>query len=109
MSQFFPEGEGSHPLHYDGDGGYITNAQMQFYLNRQSSQESIISHEMFLKYLDSCKKYNMVSDCIKDDPTSAKMVWDSKRQTISFIFPADGEVAEKMLLLYEWDDREGSE
>ena len=106
MSQFFPEGAGSHPLHYDGDGGYITNAQMQFYLNRQSSQENIINHARFFKYLDSCKKYNMVSDCLDDDPKAAKMVWDSKRNTISFIFPSAGVVAEKMMLLYDMGDEE---
>ena len=106
MSQFFPEGEGSHPLHYDEDGGYITNAQMQFYLNRQSSQEHIVHHSKFLKYLDACKKYNMISDCMEEDEDAAKMVWDSKRRVVSFIFPVDGEVAENMALFYEWGEEE---
>tara|TARA_R110002051_G_scaffold157238_2_gene228857 strand:+ start:427 stop:750 length:324 start_codon:yes stop_codon:yes gene_type:complete len=106
MSQFFPEGEGSHPLHHDEDGGYITNAQMQFYLNRQSSQDYIVNHSKFLKYLDACKKYNMISDCMESDESSAKMVWDHKKQAISFIFPSDGEVAENMLLLYDWEEKD---
>jgi hypothetical protein len=116
MSQFFPEGEGSHPLHKDGDGGYITNAQMQFFLNRQDVKDHILDHALFLRYLLTCKKYNMISDCMKDDPTSAYLVWNEDRETISFLFPAEGVVANKMLSLYlrgddeeEDDDLEESE
>jgi hypothetical protein len=100
MSQFFPEGEGSHPLHKDGDGGYITNAQMQFFLNRQQPKDHILDHGKFLKYLLTCKKYNMISDYMEKDPESACLVWNDERQAISFIFPAKGVVAEKMLSFY---------
>lgn len=96
MSQFFPDGEGSHPLHYDGDGGYITNAQMQFFLNGQKSRSKIMSHDKFFRYLDTCKRYNMISDCMDDNSDSAYLVWNTDRGSISFLFPASGVVAKKM-------------
>ena len=102
MVSFFPEGEGSHPLHIDGDGGYITNAQMQFYLNRQRSKSQTIENKQdFFKYLESCKKYNYISDCMEEDPTSARLVWTPTKSSLSFIFPINGRIAEHLADLYE--------
>jgi len=96
MNSFFPEGEGSHPLHYDEDGGYITNAQMQFFLNRQRSNEKITKKEEFFKYLEGCKRYNFISDCMEEDPDSAVLVWTPERNSLSFLFPADGMIAQQI-------------
>ena len=109
MKSFFPEGEGSHPLHFDEDGGYITNAQMQFFLNRQCTGDKITKKFEFLKYMEACKRYNFISDCMEEDSGSALLVWSEHKETFSFVFPADGIVAEHINEFYERGEGEEEE
>jgi hypothetical protein len=98
MDQFFEDGEGSHPMSYDTDGGYITYAQMQFYLNRQkpSNGTTIISTQSFFKYYNTCKRYNLISDCMKEDPECADLSWNEDKGCFVFLFPAAGLVATEL-------------
>ena len=97
------------PLHKEPDGTYITQPQMQFFLNRENGEEDFkCGDPEFVEYYNLCRIYNLVSDIMEDDEDAAIMYWDPKKRIVSMGFPEDG-VVEKALagvdpLTSEWDD-----
>lgn len=78
----------------DDNGLYITVAQMNFFLNRPKGKIKLkVSDAEFLSYYKNCCLYNLVYDMMDDNPTCAKMFWDSDAGCISLSFPVRGNVA----------------
>jgi hypothetical protein len=74
---------------------------MQFYMNRQrpNNGSTIISTDSFFKYYNTCKRYNIISECMEEEPESAQLSWNEKKGCIIVMFPADGLVAERLSIL----------
>ena len=97
MEKFYPEDlDPKDPLLVDDEGLYITLAQMQFWLNRRQGTKLFRtgSHK-FLKYYNSCRTYNLISDMLEEDPECASLYWDDKLGVPVYMFPASGTVASK--------------
>ena len=87
------------PVIIDDDGGYITNAQIKFYMNRYKGYDKIQAlHGDFVTYTEYCKIYNYLWDCSKDSD-KVIMFWDAENETIAFTFPKRGEIAET---IFKW-------
>ena len=91
------------PLHLDDDHLYITEAQLQFYINGLSSPvriSEILSGGMvskeFIDYYEKCAAYNLIWDLAERYPKSSKMCWDDKGQEFRIIFPKSGLVARSL-------------
>jgi len=85
------------PIEVDLDGTYITEAQMQFFLNQKGGeQQALEAGPKFLEFVNLCRVYNTVFDMMEEDEESAIMYWDEKRQVISMGFPAGGKVAKTL-------------
>ena len=83
----------------DEDGGYITKAQLRFFMNRRRGFEKIESlHDDFVTYTEYCKIYNYLWDCSNDED-AVRMFWDSEKETIAFTFPKKGEIADTV---FKW-------
>lgn len=101
------------PINEEPDGTYITVAQMQFYLNRDDGEENYKNaNPDFIDYYNICRVYNRVSDLMEEDPDSAIMYWDNKKEVVSMAFPAGGTVSKTLSgieahpLLFEEEDDE---
>ena len=82
------------PVMLDGDGGYITKAQIRFFMNRRRGYEKIeLLHDDFLTYTEYCKIYNYLWDCSKSN-SEVEMVWDEDTESIAFTFPKKGKIAD---------------
>ena len=82
------------PLNEEPDGTYITIGQMQFFLNRKNGKRLFkAGSSEFLEYYNLCRVYNLVSELMEDDPDSAIMYWDPKKDIVSMGFPSKGTVA----------------
>jgi len=82
------------PLIQDKNGLYITEAQMNFFLNRDDGPDKVKEvHPVFIKYYRNCCLYNLVYDMMEQDPDCALMYWDEEMETVSMSFPTDGSVA----------------
>ena len=82
------------PVMLDDDGGYITKAQIRFFMNRRHGFEKIHElHDDFIAYTEYCKIYNYLWDCSKVD-ARVNMVWDDGSESIAFTFPKTGTIAE---------------
>jgi len=87
------------PIHLDNINLYITEAQMQFYLNgispafrvRDILNEGKVSKD-FLIYYEKCIVYNLIWDLAKKYPRSSKMYWDDNFQEIRITYPKNGMV-----------------
>ena len=78
----------------DDHGLYITVAQMHFFLNRPKGKVKFKSADSeFLSYYKNCCLYNLIYDMMEDNPTCAKMFWDSDVGCVSLSFPVRGHVA----------------
>ncbi len=102
------------PLNEEEDGTYITIGQMHFFLNRPDGNKKFSKADPeFLKYYNSCRFYNLVSDMIdkKQCDDSVYFYWDEKHQEVCCEFPLEGKVAQAVadMILYieedgeEWD------
>ena len=85
------------PMHLDHGDLYITEAQMQFYLNRLPHSfkvRDILSEGKvsvdFLIYYEKCTVYNLIWDLTEKYPRSSKMYWDDNFQEIRITYPKDG-------------------
>jgi len=89
------------PLMVDDDGGYITKAQLKFFMNRRRGFDKIQSLDTdFLLYMGYCKTYNYLWDCSKNR-LDVLMYWDNIKNTIAFSFPKTGRIAET---ISKWKD-----
>ena len=87
------------PIHLDNADLYITEAQMQFYLNRLSPSfkvrdilnEGRVSKD-FLVYYEKCVVYNLIWDLAERYPRSSKIYWDDNSQEFRITYPKDGMV-----------------
>jgi len=50
----------------------------------------------FLSYYKNCCLYNLVYDMMEENPSCAKMYWDSDAECISLSFPVGGNVAKAL-------------
>jgi hypothetical protein len=95
------------PFNMEPDGTYITVAQMKFFLNSPKGEKAWHDRELvFLKYYNMCRIYNLVSEFLLEDPSSAMVYWDSNKECISIGFPVGGCVAQairKMKIIKESD------
>lgn len=85
------------PIMVDEDGGYITKAQIRFFMNRRRGYDKISNlDDDFLGYVEYCKIYNYLWDCskVREDVI---MYWDEKKDTIAFSFPKKGKIANTVL------------
>lgn len=95
------------PLNREEDGTYITIGQMRFFLNRPDGNRKFSNADPeFLKYYNSCRFFNLVSDLIDEDPDAAYFYWDEEFQEMSCEFPLSGKVATAVsdMILYVEDD-----
>ena len=85
------------PIHLDHGDLYITEAQLQFYLNDLPSSfkvkdilsEGQVSKE-FLSYYEKCATYNLIWDLSEKHPKSSKMYWDDHHHEFRITYPKDG-------------------
>ena len=85
------------PIHLDHDDLYITEAQLQFYLNGISDTHKIqdvlndgkVSKE-FMRYYEKCVTYNLIWDLSQKHPKSSKLYWDEQHQEFRITYPKDG-------------------
>lgn len=102
------------PLRIDEDGFYITEGQMQFFLNfskgKYTNSLALIKSDAFMDYYENCIVYNIVYDMMEEDPDCAQMFWDEEKQEISFQFPEKGKVMKKIrsanVEFFDVDDEE---
>ncbi len=81
----------------DDDGGYITKAQIRFFMNRRKGFDKIQNyHDDFLDYMEYCKIYNYLWDCSKYN-NKVQMVWDIETESIAFTFPKKGRIADTVI------------
>ena len=87
------------------DGTYITASQLRFYLNRPDGPSNIKKvDEDFIRYLQLCRIYNLISDMIENDPDCGYLYWDNRKECVSFAFPPHGEVNTTLKALSrKWD------
>jgi hypothetical protein len=82
------------PYLRDEKGFYVTIAQLKFFSNRYKGKDKMkILHDDFVKFLNFCKFYNYLYDCMEKDPTSAVMYWDEEEEAIGYKFPSTGKIA----------------
>jgi len=82
------------PLMMDDHGLYITVAQMHFFLNRPKGKMKFkTADNEFLSYYKNCCLYNLVYDMMEENPSCAKMFWDSDSESVSLSFHVKGNVA----------------
>tara|TARA_R110002051_G_scaffold25414_3_gene62058 strand:+ start:557 stop:940 length:384 start_codon:yes stop_codon:yes gene_type:complete len=92
------------PIHLDHHDLYITEAQLQFYLNGISKSFKAkdildggqVSKE-FLIYYEKCITYNLIWDLSDRHPKSSKMYWDDLHQEFRITYPKDGLVFRSLL------------
>ena len=87
------------------DGTYITAPQLRFYLNRPEGPKNVKKvDDDFIRYLQLCRVYNLISDMIENDPKQGYLYWDDKKGCVSFAFPPSGEIDTTLEHLCEhWD------
>jgi len=92
------------PLHFEPDGSYITEAQMQFFLNRTNGEELFTSGDPeFFHYFNTCRVYNLVSEVLEEDEKAAFLFWDEGKGAVSLAFPRGGRVEECLQELDDFD------
>jgi hypothetical protein len=91
------------PIHLDHSDLYITEAQLQFYLNDLSPTfkvKDILSDGQvsrdFILYYEKCATYNLIWDLSDRYPKSSKMYWDEKHQEFRITYPKDGIVFKEL-------------
>jgi len=88
------------PLLVDEHGLYVTVAQMGFFLNRTREKSKFRSNDTeFLSYYKNCCLYNLVYDMMDENPSCAKMYWDSDAECVSLSFPVKGKVAQALAVI----------
>ena len=102
------------PLLIDKSGDlYITEAQLQFFLNRRSGEEKFrIRHPEFMSYYKNCCLYNVVYDMMEVNEKWARMYWDESTQSVALAFPIRGRVAmalSEVAAMFAISDREHGE
>ena len=87
------------PIIMDGDGFYVTEGQLDFFLLRPNGYKSVLEYfkdadnlSEFGSYIESCKIYNVIRDMSKIDSGSAKMYWDTKERVMKFSYPENGTI-----------------
>jgi len=84
------------PIYFDEKGGYITESQLRFFINRIAGRHQFMSGgKEFAEYFVTCRTYNIISDLMRKDPDCASMYWDEKREMPAFSFPVGGKVIKK--------------
>jgi len=79
------------PVFVDVEGLYLTQAQLQFFLNRRKGYEHIKKNSpQFKEYFSKCLIYNFVWDLMESDPSVAQLCWDVKSETVVLKFPHNG-------------------
>mgnify|MGYP003640753947 FL=1 len=99
------------PLIMDGDGFYVTEGQLDFFLLRPSGYKSVIDYfknednlSEFGSYIESCKIYNVIRDMSKLNSGSAKMYWDTKDKSMKFSYPENGTIDLMVRSIIEGED-----
>jgi|TARA_R110002020_G_scaffold358247_1_gene570498 hypothetical protein len=91
------KGDFRKPLGRDLNGLYITEAQMQFFLNRRNGGELfILGDPKFFKYFHKCAVYNIVWDLMEKDPACATFFWDTEEENVGVKFPLNGSVMKEL-------------
>ena len=91
------------PLYLDDDYLYITEAQLQFYINgleNPTKISDIMSGGMvsakFMDYYEKCVAYNVIWDLSQSFPKSSQMYWDDAVMEFKITFPKTGIVARNL-------------
>ena len=92
------------PIHLDHEDLYITEAQLQFYLNGISKsfkvqdilEDGKVSKD-FMLYYEKCVTYNLIWDLSEKHPKSSKLYWDDQYQEFRITYPKDGLVFRTLL------------
>lgn len=75
------------------DGLYITNAQLEFFMNRPNGAEKIDTEDPeFDDYYELCQLYNAVYDANDKDQNSGFVFWNHEKNRISIAFPVKGKL-----------------
>jgi len=85
------------PIYLDKGDLYITEAQLQLYINNISPSprvkdimsEGRVSKD-FLVYYEKCVVYNLIWDLSEKYPKSSKMYWDDTCQEFRITYPKNG-------------------
>ena len=92
------------PIHLDDKDLYITEAQLQFYLNGFSTSikvDDILEDgrvsKSFMIYYEKCVTYNLIWDLSEKHPKSSKLYWDDRYQEFRITYPKDGLVFRSLL------------
>jgi len=87
------------PIIMDGDGFYVTEGQLDFFLLRSDGYKSILEYfkngdnlSEFGSYVESCKIYNIIRDMSDLNPGSAEMYWNPKSREMNFSYPENGTI-----------------
>jgi len=85
------------PVFVDMKGLYLTQAQLQFFLNRRRGYDHIKRNSaQFREYFSKCLIYNYVWDLMEADPTVADLCWDNKSETLVLKFPHNGIIMDEL-------------
>lgn len=92
------------PIHLDHEDLYITEAQLQFYLNGISKSFKVqdilddgnVSKD-FMLYYEKCVTYNLIWDLSESHPKSSKLYWDDSHKEFRITYPKDGLVFRSLL------------
>mgnify|MGYP003648117246 FL=1 len=92
------------PIHLDHKDLYITEAQLQFYLNGVSksfkAQDILDDGQVskdFIVYYEKCVTYNLIWDLSEIHPKSSKLYWDDSHKEFRITYPKDGLVFRSLL------------
>ena len=90
------------PIIMDGDGFYVTQGQLDFFLLRNDGYRKVMkyfnnifdnkSHGEFGEYMETCKIYNVIRDITEANPKASKMYWDTDEQSMKFTYPENGAI-----------------
>ena len=99
------------PLIMDGDGFYVTEGQLDFFLLRPNGYKYVIDYfkdedelSEFGSYIESCKIYNVIRDMSELNSESAKMYWDTKDRSMKFSYPENGTIDLMVRSIIEHED-----
>ena len=92
------------PIHLDHEDLYITEAQLQFYLNgipKSFKVQDILNDgkvsKDFMLYYEKCVTYNLIWDLSERYPKSSKLYWDDSHKEFRITYPKDGIVFRSLL------------
>lgn len=78
-------------------GLYVTEGQLQFFLNRPNGEVKFEHNVPEYQDWDTmCKIYNLVYDMSEEDPKTGCIYWDAIDQCVAFYFPKNGKIHNRL-------------